>query len=45
MADDALMVTASQTLVLVELETRRAAEIPRDYRDLLRDFEGDDLEA
>jgi acyl-CoA thioester hydrolase len=45
MADDALMVTASQTLVLVDLETRLSAEIPRDYRDLLRDFEGDDLEA
>jgi acyl-CoA thioester hydrolase len=45
MADDALMVTASQTLVLVDLETRLAAEIPQDYRDLLRDFEGDDLAA
>ena len=45
MADDVLMVTASQTLVLVDLETRLAAPIPEDYRRLLRGFEGDDLEA
>ena len=43
--DDAPLVTASQTLVLVELETRRAAEIPASYRDLIRAFEGEDLEA
>lgn len=43
MADDALMVTASQTLVLVDVEARLAAEIPADYRELLRGFEGSDL--
>lgn len=45
MADDALMVTATQTLVLVDLEERRACAIPDSYRDLLRGFEGDDLET
>jgi acyl-CoA thioesterase FadM len=45
MDDDALMVTASQTLVLVDLETRLAAEIPQDYRDLIGRFEGGDLET
>jgi acyl-CoA thioester hydrolase len=43
--DDELMVTARQTLVLVDVEERRAREIPHDYRDLIRSFEGDDLEA
>jgi acyl-CoA thioester hydrolase len=43
--DDALMVTARQTLVLVDLEERRAAAIPEDYRERLRTFEGDDLEV
>ncbi|MGI9110702.1 MAG: acyl-CoA thioesterase [Gaiellaceae bacterium] len=45
MDDDALMVTASQTLVLVELGSRRAAEIPDSYREAIRAFEGEDLEA
>ncbi len=45
MEDDALMVTASQTLVLVDLTTREAAEIPDSYRETIRVFEGDDLEA
>jgi acyl-CoA thioester hydrolase len=45
MEDDLLMVTATQTLVLVDLAERRPAEIPREYRDLIRGFEGDDLEA
>ena len=45
MEDDALMVTASQTLVLVDLGTRQAAEIPGSYRDTIRSFEGLDLEA
>jgi acyl-CoA thioester hydrolase len=45
MDDDVLMVTATQTLVLVDLEARRAREIPNDYRELIRSFEGDDLEA
>jgi acyl-CoA thioester hydrolase len=42
---DELMVTATQTLVLVDLAQRRACEIPPEYRDLIRSFEGDDLEA
>ena len=45
MDDDELMVTARQTLVLVDLEERRAREIPDEYRELIRSFEGDDLEA
>jgi acyl-CoA thioester hydrolase len=43
--DDELMVTARQTLVLVDVEERRAREIPHEYRELIRSFEGDDLEA
>jgi len=43
--DDALMVTATQTLVLVDLEERRAAAIPDAVRGRMRSFEGDDLEA
>jgi acyl-CoA thioester hydrolase len=43
--DDALMVTATQTLVLVDLDGRRAHEVPRGYRDAVRAFEGGDLEA
>ena len=43
--DDVLMVTATQTLVLVDLERRRAAPIPEAVRELIRGFEGDDLEA
>ncbi len=42
---DELMVTASQTLVLVDLDERRATEIPEDYRERMRSFEGTDLEA
>jgi acyl-CoA thioester hydrolase len=38
-----LMVTASQTLVLVSLETRRPTEIPETVRAPLRAFEGNDL--
>jgi acyl-CoA thioesterase FadM len=45
MEDDALMVTATQTLVLVDLAERRACEIPPEYRELIRRFEGEDLEA
>jgi acyl-CoA thioester hydrolase len=45
MDDDQLMVTASQTMVLVDLVERRASEIPQAYRDLIRGFEGEDLEA
>ena len=42
--DDLLMVTARQTLVLVDLEDRRAHPIPSAYRDAFAAFEGDDLE-
>ena len=41
--DDLLMVTARQTLVLVDLEDRRAHPIPSAYRDAFAAFEGDDL--
>ena len=43
--DDVLMVTATQTLVLVELEERKAAQIPAEYRRVIRGFEGADLQA
>ena len=43
--DDVLMVTATQTVVLVDLERRRAAPIPAAVREVIRGFEGDDLEA
>jgi acyl-CoA thioester hydrolase len=43
--DDALMVTARQTLVLVDLHERRARPIPDWFRDAMRAFEGADLEA
>jgi acyl-CoA thioester hydrolase len=42
--DDLLMVTARQTLVLVDLDERRAAEIPDSYREKIRAFEVDDLD-
>ena len=42
--DDLLMVTAQQTLVLVDLEERRAAPIPESFRETMRAFEGDDCE-
>jgi acyl-CoA thioester hydrolase len=42
---DELMVTATQTLVLVDLEERYAAPIPDDYRKRMRAFEGADLDA
>jgi acyl-CoA thioester hydrolase len=45
MEDDALMVTASQTLVLVDLEQRQPCEIPDGYRERIRAFEGEALEA
>jgi acyl-CoA thioester hydrolase len=43
--DDLLMVTAAQTLVLVDLEERRARPIPSWYRDAIRAFEGGDCEV
>jgi acyl-CoA thioester hydrolase len=45
MEDDTLLVTAAQTLVLVDLDERRACPIPEDFRAAMRAFEGDDLEA
>jgi acyl-CoA thioester hydrolase len=42
--DDELMVTADQTLVLVDLERRRAAPIPDSFRNVIRAFEGEDCE-
>ena len=41
--DDVLMVTANQTLVAVDLDERKACEIPEDFRATVRAFEGDDL--
>jgi acyl-CoA thioester hydrolase len=43
--DDVLMVTAKQTLVLVDLDERRAHPIPDTFKDAIRAFEGDDLES
>ena len=43
--DDVLMVTASQTLVLVDLQQRKAVSIPDSYKEIIRNFEGDSLEA
>ena len=43
--DDLLMVTATQTLVLVDLESRRPTRVPDDLRRAVRAFEGADLEA
>ena len=43
--DDLLMVAATQTLVLVDLDERKACEIPEWYRARIREFEGADLEA
>ena len=41
--DDALMVTATQTLVLVDLDMRRPTQIPEPAREPIRAFEGTDL--
>ena len=43
--DDVLMVTATQTLVLVDLERRRPVPIPDDYRQRIGEFEGETLAA
>jgi acyl-CoA thioester hydrolase len=42
--DDVLMVTAAQTLVLVDLDERRAQPIPTWYREAIRGFENGDCE-
>jgi acyl-CoA thioester hydrolase len=41
--DDTLMVTAEQTLVLIDLASRRPTPVPDDLRAALRAFERDDL--
>ena len=45
MEDDRLMVTATQTLVLVDPDERRSVPIPDGYREAVRAFEGEDLDA
>jgi acyl-CoA thioester hydrolase len=41
--DDLLLVTATQTPVLVDLDERKACEIPQSFRDTIRAYEGDDV--
>jgi acyl-CoA thioester hydrolase len=43
--DDVLMVTAHQTLVLVDLDERKPCAIPESYKRVIREFEGGDLEV
>jgi acyl-CoA thioester hydrolase len=43
--DDVLMVTATQTAVLVDLDERKAVPIPEGYKEAIRAFEGSHLEA
>ena len=43
--DDLLMVTATQTLVLVDLDERKAVPIPVAYKEAVRAFEGEALET
>lgn len=43
--DDELMVTATQTLVLVDLEERKAVPIPDSYKEAIGSFEGEAFEA
>jgi acyl-CoA thioester hydrolase len=43
-ADDLLMVTARQTLVVVDLAERRATPVPESFREKVRSFEGPDLD-
>jgi acyl-CoA thioester hydrolase len=42
--EEMLMVTAHQTLVYVDLDERKALDVPDDYRTSVIDFEGDDVE-
>jgi acyl-CoA thioester hydrolase len=42
--DDALMVTASLTLVLVDLDERRPCPVPEAFRERMHAFEGADLD-
>jgi acyl-CoA thioester hydrolase len=41
---DVLMVSATQTLVLVDLDERRPCPIPDEFREQIGNFEGEDLE-
>lgn len=43
--DDALMVTAHQTLVYVDLAERKACLVPDSFREPVLAFEGDDVDA
>jgi acyl-CoA thioester hydrolase len=43
--DDVLTVTAQQTLVLVDLEERKACAIPDSFKERIRAFEGEDVEV
>jgi acyl-CoA thioester hydrolase len=42
--NDELLVTAHQTLVLVDLEARKAAPVPDEFREKIRAFEGEAVE-
>jgi len=42
--DDTLMVTAQQTLVLIEVASRRPTPVPDELRSTVREFERGDLE-
>ena len=42
--DDMLMVTAHQTLVYVDLIERQKCPVPDDFREKIREREGDDVE-
>jgi acyl-CoA thioester hydrolase len=44
-ADEELMVTAQQTLVLVELARRLPVPVPDWFRERIRAFEGEDVDA
>ena len=41
--DELLMVAATQTLVLVDLDERKPCEIPASFREVISGFEGDDV--
>ena len=41
--DDLLMVTAQQTLVLIDVAERKATRVPDRFRERLREFEGEAL--
>jgi acyl-CoA thioester hydrolase len=43
--DETLVVTATETAVLVDLDERKAVPIPDAYKEAIRAFEADDLEA